>query len=101
MHDYSSKLFAELSAHLSAHAYKSVLHGNAALSELGMANYVMSYMNVFDSLLRRFIDELKQFNEGSFLLVLEQAEHSDQGKLTIDKTDFNCGTPVNVTCSLS
>lgn len=72
----------ELQQNLPLFGYKSILHGDVPLSMISFNNFIISYINIMDCLFKRFIDDLKQFNEGSILTALEQG--NVEGKNGID-----------------
>ncbi len=85
IHEMSGRLFGEWEANAESMGFRSVLHGGLPLSKVSFSNFVMGYVNLVDCLLRKFIEELKKFNEGSILSVLQQGGKSE-GK----KSDWWC-----------
>jgi len=70
VHEMSGRLFGEWEAGVEALGFRSVLHGDVALARVSLCNFVFGYVNMVDCLLRRFVEELKRFDEGSVLTVL-------------------------------
>jgi hypothetical protein len=77
VHEMSGRLFGEWEAGVEALGFRSVLHGDVALAKVSLCNFVFGYVNMVDCLLRRFVEELKRFDEGSVLTVLEQGGKSE------------------------
>lgn len=81
IHEASGRFFAELAQALESLEYRTVLHGNVRLGEISFANFVVAYISLLDCLLNRFIEELKQFSEGSFKLILENSKEMGEGNV--------------------
>ena len=71
IHECSTRFFKELSDSMESFSYRSVLHGNRFISEISFMNFIAAYVNLLDCLFHHYIDELKQFNEGSIMLMVE------------------------------
>lgn len=75
-------LFTATEAHLRQSNYKSILHSRKNISELNMINFVLSFINLIECLLKRHSDDLKQ----------DSKENSE----TKDSTNWNL---LNCICS--
>ena len=62
--DYSIKLFTDLYANSKKLKFKSILHGNLYMNEMNFNNFILSYTNMIDCVLKKYADDIKQGNQG-------------------------------------
>lgn len=67
LQEYSIRFFGEVHEKLDQLDYKSELHANMRLSRVNFVNFIITYSNLIDCLLKRHGDELKQTNDGKYL----------------------------------
>lgn len=63
--EYTIKLFNEFYPKFKQLKFKSILHGDVYLNEINFNNFILSYSNMIDCLLKRYADDLKQSNRGN------------------------------------
>jgi len=69
LQDYSIKLFNYFETKQNYLTYKSLLHGNILISQMNTNNFVLSFMNMIDSLLNRYNEDLRKLNQGLFFFL--------------------------------
>ena len=70
LQDYSIKLFNYFETKQHYLTYKSLLHGNILISQMNTNNFVLSFMNMIDSLLNRYNEDLRKLNQGLFFFLI-------------------------------
>ncbi len=63
LQEYSVRYFNELSPKMSSMNFKSMLYNNKEINKLNFNNFIYSYSNLIDCLLKKFIDDLKKSDE--------------------------------------
>ena len=63
LHEYSRRYFQDFHANLKNLSYKSMLHGNIQLNKMNFLNFILSYSNLIDCLIKKHHEELKLNNE--------------------------------------
>jgi hypothetical protein len=63
LHEYSRRYFQDLHTDFKSLSYKSMLHGNIFLKDMSFLNFILSYSNIIDCLIKKHHEELKLNNE--------------------------------------
>ena len=66
LQDYSCRLFADFETKYKYLTFRSVLHDNIQLGQMSFNNFILSYVNLIDCVLKRYVDDIKHTNLGIF-----------------------------------